>query len=547
MISGWRSPAIPSDTYVKGEETVIHCASTMTQGERWSPRCTRFLVPLLLCLAAAGGWSQQLDVNELDTTAGRSFPFESYTGPQPVVQSVPQIAGIGEVLSRGLESGGTSGDYFGKYSVIRAFQPADTTLLSADIIVLGARAQIDDIRNVQRIVAGYLRAAFGYIPGQADRLAVLVTKYNAAYRGNIGALSQKYTPLVMSYLAADNAGIALRYTEWPGRTRLIVPLGHAAGAQAGAAGAPAGAPPTGPAGTVPAGSAAPGSTPGAVGSAGPVTGGAAAGSAAAGGAAAGGAASGGAGSPGTSAPAGAGPAGGAAQAGGTPPAGTAPAGGATAGGPSGPAASGGQTVPSSSTGGKAAAAGGTPASAEAGTPRTPGLFGIAWYWWLLALGALLVLALLVLLIVRLIDRLLRPSYEREFHQSVREGHPLVEMIVIPQNRRIGHRNVHYMQPGATAIVGSGRARFLIYFVPVPRRMAVLRYDGRTYSFVPLKSDLFPATSGPVSNCMDKVIPARSPRGYRFSIVFRRYIPPLEEINRLMRSTRAGAPRRLPPA
>ena len=518
----------------------------MARGRCVSLESARFLVPLLLCLAAAGGWSQQLNVDELGTTAGRSFPFESYTGPQPVVQSVPQIAGIGEVLSRGLESGGTRGDYFGKYSVIRAFQPADTSLLSADIIVLGARAQIDDIRNVQRIVAGYLRAAFGYDPAQADRLSVLVTKYNAAYRGNMGALSQKYTPLVMSYLAADNAGLALKYTEWPGRTRLIVPLGHAAGAQAGAAGAPAGAPPTGPAGTVPAGSAAPGTAPDAAGSAGPV----------AGGAVAGGAASGGAGTPGASAPAGAGPAGAAAQAGGTPPAGTAPAGGATAGGPSGQAASGGQTVPSSSTGGEAAAAGGTPASTEAGTPRTPGLFGIAWYWWLLALGALLVLALLVLLVVRLIDRLLSPSYEREFHQSVREGHPLVEMIVIPQNRRIGHRNIHYLKPGATATVGRGRARFLIYFVPVPRRMALLRYDGRAYSFTPLKSELFPATSGPVSNCLDKVIPARSPRGYRFSIVFRRYIPPLEEINRLMRSTRTGAPRaasgtgaprRLPPA
>jgi len=349
---------------------------------------------------------------------------------------------------------------------------------------------------VQRIVAGYLRAAFGYDPGQADRLAVLVTKYNAAYRGNIAVLSQKYTPLVMSYLAADNAGLGLRYTEWPGRTRLIVPLGHAAGAQAGAAGAQAGAPPTGPAGTVPAGSAAPGAAPGAGGSVGPPVGGAAAGS-------------------------------------------TAPGGAAT--GPSG------QAVPPSSTGGEAAA-GGTSASAEAGTPpRRPGLFGISWYWWLLALAALLVLALLVLLIVRLIDRLLSPSYEREFHQSVREGHPLVEMIVIPQNRRIGHRNVHYLKPGATATVGSGRARFLVYFVPVPRRMALLRYDGSTYSFVPLKSDLFPGTSGPVSNCLDKTIPARSPRGYRFTIVFRRFIPPLEQINRLMRSTRPGAPRRLPPA
>ncbi len=123
---------------------------------------------------------------------------------------------------------------------------------------------------------------------------------------------------------------------------------------------------------------------------------------------------------------------------------------------------------------------------------------------------------------------------------------MVEMVVIPQNRRIGHRNIHYLQPGSSASVGSGMAKFLIYFVPVPRRMAQLRYDGRAYSFVPLKAELFPGTSGPVSDCLGKGIPARSPRGYKFTIIFRRFIPPLEEINRLMRSTRAGSVRRIPP-
>jgi len=466
----------------------------MAQGERASLGCTGLLVPMLLCLAAAGAWSQQVNAGELDTTAGRSFQFQNYAGPQPVVQSIDQIVGIGEVLSRHLRAGGSRGDYFGKYTVIRAFQPSETTRLSADIIIPGARAQIDDIRNVHRIVAGYLAAAFGYDSSQASRLAVLVTKYNAAYRGNLAALSQRYTPLVMSYLTAENAGIALSYAEWPGKTRLIVPLGHAAGAQEGGA-------PTGPAGPASPAAGAPSS-------------------------------------------AGAGPG----AAGGTTP-GASPPGQQVA--TPGATARAGATAGSSATpGGALASPGGASATSavQGASPRSPGFVGINWYWWPLALAALLLLALLVFLFVRLIGRVLRPSYDSELRRSVQEGHSLVEMVVIPQNRRIGHRNIHYLKPGASASVGSGRARFLVYFVPVPRRMALLKYDGRGYSFVPLKSDLFPGLSGPVSDCLGKGIPARSLRGYRFTIIFNKFHPPLEEINRLMRSARPGAPApgRLPP-
>lgn len=180
-----------------------------------------------------------------------------------------------------------------------------------------------------------------------------------------------------------------------------------------------------------------------------------------------------------------------------------------------------------------------------GAPRSrPGLFGVSVTWWLLGLGALVLLTLLVFFFVRLVGRLLGPSYERELRRSVREGHPLVEMIVIPQNHLIGHRNIHYLRPGSSGTVGSGRSTFLVYFVPVPRRMAILSYDGRSYSFVPLKKNLFPDVSVPVSDCLGKGIPARSLRGYRFTIIFRRFIPPLEQINLLMRSTRTGAPGRL---
>ncbi|MGA2379947.1 MAG: P83/100 family protein [Spirochaetia bacterium] len=436
---------------------------------------------------------------ELDTTAGRSFRFQSYAGPEPVVESIHQIAGIGEVLSRNLLAGGSRGDYFGKYTVIRAFQPSDTARLSADVIVLGARAQIDDIRNVQRIVAGYLAAAFGYDANQANRLAVLVTKYNAAYRGDIPALSRKYTPLVMSYLSAENAGIALNHAEWPGKTRLVVPLGVAAGAPAGAGGP---TPPAGAAGPAAGAAGSAAASPPAVGGrpASPNVAPASVGGSVQGG--------------GTALPAGS------AQGGAVAPAGGSAPGGGTA--PAGPSGSGqqvitpGGTAPSSSTGGQPATPARATTAAAGGAPRSkPGLFGTSLVWWLLALAALLLLALLVLLFARLTDRLLSPSFERELRRSVREGHPLVEMVVIPQNRRIGHRNIHYLKPGSSGSVGSGRSMFLVYFVPVPRRMGILRYDGRSYSFVPLKSDLFPGVSAPVSDCLGRSIPARSLRGYRF--------------------------------
>jgi hypothetical protein len=450
------------------------------------------VVPLLLVTGAA--WPQQLDERELDTTATHTFRFQRYEGRPPIIQSVEQIEGIGEVLSRGLRAG-LRGNYFGKYSVIRAWQPSDTTLLGADIIVFGPQAGIDDVRNVQRIVAGYLAAAFGYPRGRAGELAVRVTTYNAAYRGNLAALSARYTPLVMSYLSAENAGLAANYREWPGRTRLIVPLARAATSggtlpsgqppprQGGLSGpTPSGAGPapsrTGPTQKQPGpggpGAASPGKSAGLPGNAAPTepsTG------------------------PSTPAPR---------------------AGSSAAAGPSAPA---------------------TPGPQGAGRGR----FSINLFW-LLALGALLLLGLVVWLIVWLITRL--PSYDQEVRRSVKEGHPLVEMVVVTQSRRIGHRNVHYLKPGSTASVGAGRSRFLIFFVPVPRRMAQLEYDGRSYTFVPLKKELFPDVEGiAVPDCLGKNIPARSLRGYRFVIVFRNFVPPLEEINRLMRSVlpRPAAP------
>jgi hypothetical protein len=117
------------------------------------------------------------------------------------------------------------------------------------------------------------------------------------------------------------------------------------------------------------------------------------------------------------------------------------------------------------------------------------------------------------------------------------GHPLIEMIVTMQNRHIGHRNVHSIPLGSSRSVGGGRSSYLIYFVSVPAGIAYVTCDGNTYTFVPVRADLFPGVAGPVADCLGRDIPAISPRGYAFTIVFRQFRSPLEEINDLLRSIR----------
>lgn len=205
---------------------------------------------LVLALAATVvafvAWSQSVDEQELKSVGERDIVFESYTGTHPVVDTAEEIVAIGRSLALALRAAGSRGDFYGMYSVIRAVDPAETRKLDADIIVFEKTAGVDHIRNVRRIIAGYVQTAFGYTRADAELLAVFVTYYNAVFRGRIDELSARYSGAVMSNITAENAGLALSYREWPGRTRILIPFARAgllpAGSpQAAAAGAPSGA------------------------------------------------------------------------------------------------------------------------------------------------------------------------------------------------------------------------------------------------------------------------------------------------------------------
>jgi hypothetical protein len=191
--------------------------------------------PLPFAQSATGGLSP--DKAEIESASSAGIVFVNYEGPSARIDSIADITGIGSALGKAVVAGGPgpvrTGDA-ARYRVIRAIDPSVKEGLDADIIVLGPDAQIDHIRNLRWIIAGYLSSAWGYSGKDAYTLATFITIYDAVHRGDVKYFSSKYKAVVMKELSPENAGLALSYAEWPGKSRIVIPL--SAGAKPGSLG-----------------------------------------------------------------------------------------------------------------------------------------------------------------------------------------------------------------------------------------------------------------------------------------------------------------------
>ena len=166
--------------------------------------------------ASASAGALDVAESEILSEEIRPVEFENYSGPHEIINTVEEIVGIGRRLA--------AGRYGIKYRIIRAVDPDAEAGLDADILVIEESGRVDHIRNVRRILSGYLQEFYDYGPSDAMVLAEFITYYNAIYRADMEYIGGKYTQLVVDSLVPEKAGIARSYRDWPGKTMILIPL-----------------------------------------------------------------------------------------------------------------------------------------------------------------------------------------------------------------------------------------------------------------------------------------------------------------------------------
>ncbi|HON87936.1 MAG TPA: P83/100 family protein [Spirochaetales bacterium] len=176
------------------------------------------------CFAVVLLTAQTVNQDELSSTANKTIEFINYVGPHDFINTVAEIRGIGQGMGQAVRAGtGQSGNRQ-TYFVLHLVDPATPSGFDADILFLGPNARVDHIKNLRLIISGYLEKAYGYSQKDADLLALFITIYNAVYRKDIAYFQSKYKPLVLKELTPDNAGLSIRWDEWAGKSRIVIPL-----------------------------------------------------------------------------------------------------------------------------------------------------------------------------------------------------------------------------------------------------------------------------------------------------------------------------------
>ena len=173
--------------------------------------------------------------------------FINYEGPHARIDTREQIRQIGVVLGRqiavgeenmaatiarmsletrrthsySLQAGAVS-----RYYVIHSISGPEDGKIDADIFSLGVDTGVDHVRNLRTIIQGYLQDAYEYSERDAALLAEYITIYNAVYRGNWDYFTERFKTQVINNLVRERTGLSIRYDEWPGRTMILIPLGH---------------------------------------------------------------------------------------------------------------------------------------------------------------------------------------------------------------------------------------------------------------------------------------------------------------------------------
>ena len=180
---------------------------------------------LFISLAILQAEDVNVDRDELASIGDQSIKFINYVGPYEFINTLDQIRGIGRALGEGITSQESSEvSVGGKYRIRHIVSPEIKQGLDADIFIIEEDAAVDHINNLRTIIAGFLETAYGFSTRDAYLIAEFVTYYNAVYRGDIQMVKERYKAPVAEALNPEKIGLDTHYSNWPGKTEILIPL-----------------------------------------------------------------------------------------------------------------------------------------------------------------------------------------------------------------------------------------------------------------------------------------------------------------------------------
>ncbi|MBQ3923384.1 MAG: hypothetical protein II707_08815 [Spirochaetales bacterium] len=169
-------------------------------------------------------------VDELSSAKNVNIRFENFQGKHFKIESLFDIRGIGIRLANMQNKNNIEFKYHNKYSVFYAVDDdTESGLLDAVIFSINDDAAVDHVNNIMQMIGGYLERKFGFSRADAQTLARFTVYYNAVHRGDMEHFGQKYKTIVTDNITAENAGISTKYSEWAGKTKIVIPLTQEAG------------------------------------------------------------------------------------------------------------------------------------------------------------------------------------------------------------------------------------------------------------------------------------------------------------------------------
>jgi hypothetical protein len=96
--------------------------------------------------------------------------------------------------------------------------------MGGDIITLSPKFKANHINTIRRILSSYVQTSFSYDTKKSDILTYYILYYNAMHRKNKDFFTKKYTPALVAELNTDFVGISDKYSEWTGKTQIVVPF-----------------------------------------------------------------------------------------------------------------------------------------------------------------------------------------------------------------------------------------------------------------------------------------------------------------------------------